>query len=135
MSDELYDDHILDHNESPYHKGHLANPTIAHEDKNPICGDRIRMELLVDENNRVKEAWFDGKGCAISQAAASMLMQEIEGKTIEELRDFQAPQMLDLLKVRLTASRQKCGLLGFKVLKTMIYSLDERNKTNGSGNT
>jgi len=126
MSDDLYDDHILDHYESPYHRGHVAHPTIAHEDENPLCGDQVHLEIVVDEHNRVKEAWFDGHGCAISQAAASILAREIEGKTLEELKKFQAPQMLDLLRVRLTASRQKCGLLSFKVLKTMIYTLDAR---------
>ena len=124
MSDDLYDDYILDHFESPYHRGHLENPTIAHQDENPLCGDTVKLELLVDENNRVKEAWFEGHGCAISQAAASILTHEIEGKTLEELKSFQAPQMLELLRVRLTASRQKCGLLSFKILKTMIYTLD-----------
>jgi nitrogen fixation NifU-like protein len=136
LSDPLedpYDDHILDHFESPYHKGHLASPTCSHCDRNPICGDQITVELLVDENDRVKEAYFDGKGCAISQAAASILCQEIEGKSLDELKDFQAQQMLDLLKVRLTASRQKCGLLGFKVLKTMLYSLDEQREPASSG--
>ncbi|MSR57902.1 MAG: iron-sulfur cluster assembly scaffold protein [Planctomycetaceae bacterium] len=126
MSDDLYDDYILDHYESPYHRGHLEQPTIAHEDDNPLCGDRVHLELLVDEHDRIKEAWFDGHGCAISQASASILMKDIEGKTLDELRDFQAKQMLDLLKVRLTAARQKCGLLSFKVLKTMVYTLDER---------
>jgi len=128
MSDDLYDDYILDHYESPYHKGRLDHPTIAHEDENPLCGDQVRLELLVDENRRVKEARFDGHGCAISQAAASILTKEIEGKTVEELKSFQAPKMLDLLRVRLTASRQKCGLLPFKVLKTMIYTLDEKKE-------
>ena len=126
MSDDLYDDYILDHFESPYHRGHLEKPTIAHQDENPLCGDQVQLELLVDENNRVKEAWFDGHGCAISQAAASILTHEIEGKSLAELKDFQAPQMLDLLRVRLTASRQKCGLLCFKILKTMVYTLGER---------
>ena len=126
MSEELYDDYILDHFESPYHKGHAAQPTIAHEDENPLCGDHVHMEVVVDENNRVKEAWFDGHGCAISQASASILTEMVEGKTLDELREFTAPDMLELLKVRLTASRQKCGLLSFKVLKTMIYTLDSR---------
>lgn len=129
MSDDLYDDHILDHYESPYHRGHLEQPTIAHEDENPLCGDQVHLELLVDEADRVKEAWFDGHGCAISQAAASILTQEIEGKTLDELRAFQAKDMLELLKVRLTASRQKCGLLSFKILKTMIYTLNEQRRT------
>jgi nitrogen fixation protein NifU and related proteins len=124
MSDDLYDDYILDHAESPNHRGHLDHPTITHRDENPLCGDKVQLELLVDENRRVKEARFDGEGCAISQAAASILTQHIEGKTLDELKEFQAPQMLDLLRVRLTASRQKCGLLSFKILKTMIYTLD-----------
>src|SRR5580765_8218462 len=106
----MYVDHILDHFESPYHKGHLAHPTCAHCDRNPICGDQINLELLLDDHDRVKEAYFDGKGCAISQAAASIMCQAIEGKSVSELKDFQAQQMLDLLKVPLTASRQKCGL-------------------------
>ena len=125
MSDELYDDHILDHFESPYHKGHLTCPTCTHSDRNPICGDQVTIEIDVGENRCVREAWFDGKGCAISQAAASILCEAIEGKSIDELRGFQAKDMLDLLKVRLTASRQKCGLLGFKVLKAMLYTMDE----------
>lgn len=123
MSDELYDDHILDHFESPYHKGHLDCPTCTHSDRNPICGDQVTIEIEVDDQQRVRQAFFDGKGCAISQAAASILCESIEGKTLDELREFQATDMLDLLKVRLTASRQKCGLLSFKVLKTMLYSL------------
>ena len=131
MSDELYDDHILDHFESPYHKGHLPCPTCTHSDRNPICGDQVTLELFIDDQRKVHQAFFDGKGCAISQAAASILCESIEGKSLEELKKFQAQDMLDLLKVRLTASRQKCGLLGFKVLKTMLYSLDDQpdNKT------
>lgn len=126
MNDEIYTDDIQDEAQNGYHRGHLEHPTIAHEDENPLCGDTVRMEILVDEDNHVKEAWFNGHGCAISQAAASILTREIEGKSLDELKKFQAPQMLDLLGVRLTASRQKCGLLCFKVLKTMVYTLDER---------
>ena len=133
MSDELYDDHILDHFESPYHKGHLSCPSCTHSDRNPICGDQVTLELAVDENDHVREAYFNGNGCAISQAAASILCETIEGKSLDELRQFQAKDMLDLLKVRLTASRQKCGLLCFKVLKTMLYSL-EHPQTEGSVN-
>jgi nitrogen fixation protein NifU and related proteins len=130
---DIYDDHILDHFESPYHKGHLDHPTCSHSDRNPICGDQVTVELLVDEHDHVKQAYFDGKGCAISQAAASILCESIEGKSLDELKDFQAKDMLDLLKVRLTASRQKCGLLGFKVLKTMLYSLDQQSEPPSSG--
>ena len=126
MSDDLYDDYILDHFESPYHCGHLDQATIVDSDENPLCGDHVELQLRIDDQNRVAEAWFEGHGCAISQAAASILSKEIEGKTLDELREFKAQDMLNLLRVRLTASRQKCGLLSFRILKTIIYTLDER---------
>lgn len=125
VNEELYDDFILDHYERPYHKGALPCPTCAHAERNPLCGDQIRMELDIDESGKVREAYFSGKGCAISQAAASILCEYVEGKTLDELRKFQAPDMLKLLKVPLTASRQRCGLLSFKVLKTMTYEQDQ----------
>lgn len=125
MNEELYDDYILDHYESPYHKGHLECPSCAHSERNPLCGDQIRMELQVNDHGRVEQAFFNGKGCAISQAAASILCQHVEGKSLYELRQFQAQDMLNLLKVPLTATRQRCGLLGFKVLKSMMYSLEQ----------
>lgn len=122
--DDMYDDHILDHFESPYHRGTLPGATCTHADRNPICGDQLELQLRLADG-KVAEAWFTGRGCAISQAAASILCQHVEGKTLEELQQFQAKEMLDLIGVRLTASRQKCGLLSFKVLKTMLYSLEE----------
>lgn len=122
--DELYDDYILDHFESPYHSGNLACPTCSHTDRNPLCGDQVTLQLKLN-GDAVEEAWFVGRGCAISQAGASILCEHVEGKSVEELRGMQAKEMLDLLKVPLTASRQKCGLLAFKVLKTLIYSQDE----------
>ena len=134
MSDDLYDDYILDHFESPYHRGHLDQATIADSDENPLCGDHVDLQLRIDDQNRVAEAWFEGHGCAISQAAASILSKEIEGKTLDELREFKAQDMLNLLRVRLTASRQKCGLLSFRILKTIIYTLDERNSGSQGAN-
>lgn len=129
MNDEIYDDYILDHYECPYHKGHLECPTFAHAERNPLCGDQIRLELKVDDLGRVDQAFFNGKGCAISQAAASILCQHVEGKTLDELKDFQAQDMLKLLQVPLTATRQRCGLLGFKVLKTLTYAANEAAAT------
>lgn len=131
VNEELYDDYILDHYECPYHKGHIECPTCAHSEKNPLCGDQIRLELKVDDQGKVAEAFFNGKGCAISQAGASILCQHVEGKSLNELRGFQAPDMLRLLKVPLTATRQRCGLLCFKVLKTMMYSLDQAPTESG----
>ena len=124
MSDELYDELILDHYESPYHRGQLESPSCTHTERNPLCGDRVQLQLQIDSQQRIEQAFFDGEGCAISQAAASILCEHIEGKTLEEIEAFSAPAMLELLQVRLTAVRQRCGLLGFKVLKTLVYSHD-----------
>ncbi|MFN0197024.1 MAG: iron-sulfur cluster assembly scaffold protein [Planctomycetaceae bacterium] len=119
--DDLYNDHILDHFECPYHKGAINHPSCSRSGKNPLCGDDVTIQLQINPAGKVEQAFFDGKGCAISQAAASILCEHVEGKSIDELEQFQARDMLDLLKVPLTASRQKCGLLGFRLLKTMIY--------------
>lgn len=127
VSEEIYQEHILEHYECPYHRGRLEHPTMQHSDKNPLCGDVVELQLQVDQHDRITQAYFEGQGCAISQAAASMLCEQIEGKTLAEVRQMQAQDMLGLLKVRLTPSRQKCGLLGFKVLKTMVYSQTEHN--------
>jgi nitrogen fixation NifU-like protein len=124
VSDELYDELILDHYESPYHRGELESPSCTHTEHNPLCGDRVQLQLQIGSDQRIEQAFFDGEGCAISQAAASILCEHIEGKTLEEIEAFSAAAMLELLKVRLTAMRQRCGLLGFKVLKTLAYSYD-----------
>ena len=124
MSDELYDELILDHYESPYHRGQLEAPSCTHTERNPLCGDRVQLQSQIDSENRIQQAFFDGEGCAISQAAASILCEHIEGMTLREIEAFDAPAMLDLLQVQLTAVRQRCGLLGFKVLKTLVYSQD-----------
>ena len=124
MSDELYDELILDHYESPYHRGQLEAPSCTHTERNPLCGDRVQLQLQIDSGQRIQQAFFDGEGCAISQAAASILCEHIEGMTLTEIEAFDAPAMLDLLQVQLTAVRQRCGLLGFKVLKTLVYSQD-----------
>ncbi len=85
--DELYQERILDHFEQPYHRGACPTATHAHEDDNPLCGDVVRVELAMD-GDKVRQAWFSGIGCCISQAAASMLMQTAEGKTLEEIKQF-----------------------------------------------
>jgi len=96
--------------------------THTHEDDNPLCGDVIRVELEIDADGRVKSAWFNGDGCCISQAAASMLMEKVEGKTIEELKAFHADDMLELFGVRLTPNRQKCCLLSWRVLQSAMHA-------------
>jgi nitrogen fixation NifU-like protein len=120
--EELYQEHILDHYEDPFHRGHLPSATHAHEDNNPLCGDVVRVELQVDQNGIIKDAYFTGQGCVISQASASMLLEKLIGKTIEDVKKFSAEDMLSLYGARLTPNRQKCCLLSWKVLQSAVHS-------------
>jgi len=120
--EELYQEHILDHYESPYHRGRCSHCTHCHEDDNPLCGDRVEMTLHLDDSGTLREVYFDGEGCCISQAAASMLVEKFDGHKVEEVKRFTADDMLRLFGVRLTPNRQKCCLLPWRVLQAAIYS-------------
>ena len=80
--------------------GTLPNPDISHVEDNPLCGDQIRMDLFV-EDNRIKEVRFSGHGCTISQAAASMLTEEIEGKSLDEVKQLTKDDILDMIGIPL----------------------------------
>ena len=120
--EELYQEHILDHHEDPFHRGTLPAATHAHEDKNPLCGDVVRIELQLDDDGKICDLYFSGDGCVISQASASMLLEEMYGKTIDDLKDFSANDMLKLYGPRLTPNRQKCCLLSWKVIQSAVHS-------------
>ena len=85
--EEIYQEHILDHYEDPYHRGHIEHPTHHHQDDNPLCGDVVVVTLAVD-GDTIKEVKFDGEGCAISTASADLMADAIQGKTIEEAREL-----------------------------------------------
>ena len=78
--DDLYREIIIEHYKNPIHKGKLENSDYAFEDENPLCGDHIHIDLLVDESGTVLDAKFDGQGCAISMASADLLLDSITGK-------------------------------------------------------
>jgi len=120
--EEIYQEHILDHYEDPFHRGELVGATHVHEDKNPLCGDVVKIELLLDDNGRVSDCYFSGDGCVISQASASMLLEELFGKTVDEVKAFRAEDMLKLYGARLTPNRQKCCLLSWKVIQQAVHS-------------
>jgi len=120
--DDIYQEHILEHYEEPYHRGRCQAATHAHEDDNPLCGDVVHIDLRLGPQGRVEEVYFDGDGCCISQAAASMLVEHVEGKTVDEIKQFAATDMLRLFGAKLTPNRQKCCLLSWRVLQTAIYS-------------
>ncbi len=120
--EELYQEHILDHYEDPFHRGTLSSATHAHEDKNPLCGDVVRIELELDAEGKISDLYFSGDGCVISQASASMLLETMYGKTVDELKEFSADDMLELYGPRLTPNRQKCCLLSWKVIQSAVHS-------------
>jgi nitrogen fixation NifU-like protein len=119
---DIYEEHVLDHYEDPYHRGSLEAATHAHEANNPLCGDVIHIDLRLADDGTVAEAWFDGSGCVISQASASMLMEAIEGKSLDEVNQFSAQDMLALFGPQLTPNRQKCCLLSWRVLQSAVHS-------------
>lgn len=123
-SDALYREAILDHYKHPRFKGHLENPDVQYHDHNPFCGDEITIELKIDEG-RIVEVAFDGKGCAISQATASMLMEEVVGMSLEDARKLDKEFVLELLGIDLGPVRLKCALLSLKALKAGAYGLEE----------
>jgi nitrogen fixation protein NifU and related proteins len=123
--DDLYRELIIDRYKNPLYRGELDPHDISFEDDNPLCGDHIRIDLRVDGDERVTEAVFDGRGCAISQASADLLVESIQGKTLEEIKELSKEDLLDLLGIELGPVRLKCALLSLKVLKAGVYGLGE----------
>jgi nitrogen fixation protein NifU and related proteins len=128
--EELYQEHILDHYEDPFHRGHLPGATHAHEDNNPLCGDVVRIELELGDDGKIRDCYFTGQGCVISQASTSMLLEKMQGKSVEEAKQFSAEDMLKLYGARLTPNRQKCCLLCWKVLQSAVHSPIDGNGKN-----
>ena len=123
--DDLYRELIIDRYKSPHYRGHLDPHDISFEDDNPLCGDHIRIDLRVDEKGQVTEASFDGQGCAISQASADLLVESIQGKHLDEVKQIDKDDILDMLGIELGPVRLKCALLSLKVLKAGVYGLGE----------
>jgi len=120
MSSDIYKDIILDYYRNPLNFGDLPNPDVRAKDSNPLCGDIIEMQLKINEG-KVDDIRFKGKGCAISQASASMLTEAVKGKTLDELKAMGKPDVLQLLGIDPGPTRIKCALLGLKVLKLAVY--------------
>lgn len=123
--EDLYREMIIDRYKNPRFRGHLDPHDIVFEDDNPTCGDHIHIEVQVDEEGRVKDARFDGHGCTISQASADLLMEYIQGKTLDEIKALTKDDILNLLGIELGPVRLKCALLSLKVLKAGVYGLSK----------
>jgi nitrogen fixation NifU-like protein len=123
--EDFYRENILDHYRNPRNKGRLEHPTHTHEENNPLCGDVIRIDLHVNEDNVIDQVRFDGHGCAISQASASMLTEMVQGKTLDEAKALSKEDILEALGIEIGPVRLKCALLSLKVLKADVYDLPE----------
>jgi len=115
--DDFYKEYILDHYRNPRNFGELERCDRSAEDLNPLCGDRIRFELQI-EDGVVKDVRFSGKGCAISQASASMLAEDIKGLRVEEVARLPVETVLENVGIGISPARMKCATLGLKVIKS-----------------
>ena len=116
--DALYREAILDHYKHPHNFGEIDDADLEFEDNNPLCGDELKVQLKVGDDGRVDTVRFSGQGCAISQASASMISDEIKGMTVEELRKLDKNAILELLGIDISATRMKCAMLSLKVIKS-----------------
>lgn len=126
--DDLYREVIVERYKNPAYRGKLDPHDISFEDENPLCGDQIRIDLRVDDQEIVTEAAFSGHGCAISQASADLLLESIVGKSLEEIKKLEKNDLLELLGIELGPVRLKCALLPLKVLKAGVYGLGDSSE-------
>jgi len=116
MGSDMYRQQILDHYKNPRNYGELEDPTYTHVGENPMCGDEIRMDVALDEESgEIERVAFQGDGCAISQASASMLSSELQGTSIEELMEMGRDDVTEMLGVDISPMRVKCAVLAEKV--------------------
>jgi nitrogen fixation NifU-like protein len=129
MSD-MYRDLILEHHRYPHNFGTLDPHDVSQEEHNPLCGDRIRLDLRIVDN-KIAEVAFSGKGCAVSQAAASMLTDELIGMDLDQVRQYGKAELLELIGLPLDKNpvRLKCALLSLKALKVGVYRYLGQNIT------
>jgi nitrogen fixation NifU-like protein len=120
--DQFYREYILDHYKNPRNFGRIEQPDITHEEYNPLCGDMVGMDFRV-QDGVIEDVQFHGRGCAISQASASLMTERLRGMTLEDARKVSKDDVLDELGIEISPARLKCALLPLKVLKVGAYGL------------
>ncbi len=123
--DDFYREIIIDRYQNPHYRGELDPHDLTFEDSNPLCGDELRIDVRVNGEDKIVEARFSGRGCAISQASADLLLENVQGKSLDEVKKLSKDDVLDLLGIELGPVRLKCALLSLKVLKAGAYGLVE----------
>jgi nitrogen fixation NifU-like protein len=118
--DDLYRDEILEHYRNPHNFGTLESPTTAKEGANPLCGDRITLMLAINDDGTIDDVAFTGRGCAISQASASMLTDEIKGKPLTEIAKLGRVDVLENLGIEISPARMKCAMLSLETLRAAV---------------
>ena len=126
--DMIYREHILDHYKNPRNHGTIEHADISYHDNNPLCGDEIKIAVTLDSEKKVDDVKFIGRGCAISQCAASMLTEEIKGKSLEDVKKIRNQDIIDMLSIPISPVRMKCAILSLKVLEAGIYEYEKKQK-------
>jgi nitrogen fixation protein NifU and related proteins len=120
--EDLYREVILDHYKNPRGHGVIEDADAQAEGLNPLCGDEVAIYVAFGEDGEtIDEVKFSGRGCAISQAATSMLMEMVEGRTASEIGELSKDELLEEIGIPLTPIRLKCALLGLGVLKVALH--------------
>ncbi len=125
MSADMYREQMIELYKDPMNYGELDPHSFSYEEDNPLCGDVVKMDVLMGEDGRVADVLWSGDGCAVSQVSASLLTEDIKGKTLDELKNYDKQDLLDLLGIELSMMRMKCALLSLKVLKAGAYGIPD----------
>ena len=136
MDNDIYQEHILDHYKHPRRKYSQSKPTYTKTENNPLCGDEIKIDLTI-KSNKIHDISFDGHGCAISQAAASILTEFLQQKEMSKIKKITEQDMINMLHIPISHTRTKCALLALKTAKsinlsnsTIIHSINKNIKKN-----
>lgn len=130
--EDMYREHILDHYKHPRNFGVLKPAMVDHEANNPLCGDQIRLTFNVNEKDEVSEVKFSGRGCAISQASASLLTTRVKGKPLREIKEIDRDQIVQMLGIPISPVRLKCALLSLAVLREGVEIYEKQLSPEGA---